>query len=164
MKKGWLAALLLLAMPVHAEKLPLRDFTVPPQLVRAATSNYSSTYDYADYTFEIVLPADVGLAQLAIAFPEGVSRIALPEPGNVKVLNDQGQSIPAEVVLQDRTVKINFPQPPSAGQKVSVIFSWMRNPRIGGAYLFGVSASPVGNPERVWFLNYGRITFYEPSR
>lgn len=130
-------------------------FTQIPQLVRAATSNNSSSHDYSRYTFEIEVPDDT-LGGLVIGIPEGEAWV--PTAQMVAVSNARGQSVPFKVDIVERNVTINFTQSVPA-QKITVYLEPMRNPRTGGPYLFDIAAFPMGNATKPQFLGFGRLSF-----
>jgi len=135
-------------------------FAQPPALVRATTSNNSSSFDYARYTFEIEVSSN-NLGGLVINLPERF--MDTPEPGMVSVYSAQEQPLPIQVAIVERQITINFTQPVMP-QKISVYLAPMRNPRTGGTYLFDIAAFPVGNATKPQFLGFGRISFIQGGR
>ncbi|WP_218079853.1 DUF2808 domain-containing protein [Anthocerotibacter panamensis] len=149
-------------------------FTHFPQLTRAATSNISSSYDYARYSFTIEVPEDSGaaLGGLVIGVPaSGWHRV--PNQDTVSAVDGQGKPVALariepgameqKVAPGDHALVLTFAQPVAAGQSVTVQFYPMRNPRQGGSFLFDIAAFPAGEPSPPRFLGFGRITFYQGS-
>jgi len=155
------ALALTLAAPALAGRLAGGEtfFDRVPTLTRAATSELSSTYNYARYFFEVSVPTTSGepLGALTIGIPQ---RIVVPRPDMIEVLDGNGRPVPFTVERSDpRTVRIVFNEPISPGNQVSVQFFPMRGPRVGGYYLFPVTAYPAGPGARAQFLSFGRIQF-----
>ena len=57
-----------------------------------------------------------------------------------------------------------FDPPVQPGSIVTVALKPRRNPDLGGVYLFGVTAFPIGENSSGQFLGYGRFTFYDNGR
>ncbi len=135
-------------------------FEHAPVLTRTDTNNFSATYNYARYSFEVAVPQDSGepLGGLAITIPQ---EIAIPNTEKIKVTDSTGQPIAFQEDLLNRVVQLTFGQPVSPGQKITVQFYPMPNPHIGGIYLFDISALPAGSKPHPQFLSFGRLTFYQ---
>ncbi|MBW4696938.1 MAG: DUF2808 domain-containing protein [Aphanocapsa lilacina HA4352-LM1] len=133
-----------------------------PTLARAATDNNSSTYNFARYSFDVVVPTDSGegLGSLFIGIPNGIRP---PTPDMVQAFNGNGDPVAVQSSVQGNAVQVTFAQPVGPGNRVSVQFYPMRNPRRGGTFLFDVNAAPAGPSPRAQFLSYGRISFYTPG-
>ncbi|MBC8122512.1 MAG: DUF2808 domain-containing protein [Gemmatimonadaceae bacterium] len=161
-----IALVLLSGTPVPAGQLQSGEtfFERFPALTRAATSNYSTSYNFARYIFEVNVPTDSGepLGGLVIGIPDGPVRV--PSPDMIRAVSSDGAALDfAQVSLEGRNLRLVFARPVSPGAKVTIEFYPMRNPRIGGTYLFEVSAFPSGSAPRTQFLSFGRVTFYEPG-
>ena len=143
-------------------------FEQVPVLTNAYTSNFSATYSYATYFFEVAIPQNSGepLGGLAITIPLGIKTAAytLPNAGNIKVTDNRGQPIAFQMALQERTVQLTFSQPVAPGQKITVQFYPMSNPHMGGIFQFGISALPAGSEPHAQFLGFGQLTFYQSAR
>ncbi|AGY58526.1 DUF2808 domain-containing protein [Gloeobacter kilaueensis] len=133
-----------------------------PTLLHAGTDNYSTTYNYARYSFDVAVPANgEAVGSLYIGFPD---RIAVPSADMVSVSDSAGKAIALQnYAVQNNTAQLNFAQPVPPGSKINIQFYPMRNPRLGGTYLFEVSAAPAGPAPHLQFLSFGRINFYAPS-
>lgn len=166
--KKWLIASLVGALvsagPVLAGQANGETFfNTFPVLRRASTDNNSSTYNYARYSFAVGVPVGSGeaLGRLRIGIPEPID---LPDPGQIRAVDGDGQEIPLSSVQADgRTIEIAFAQPVPPGRQTSIEFYPMRNPRFGGTYLFEVTAFPSGPAPRGQFLSYGRLQFISPG-
>lgn len=163
-----IALVLLSGTPVLAGQLQSGEtfFERFPSLTRAATSNYSTSYNFARYIFEVNVPPDSGepLGGLVIGIPDGPDRVRVPSRDMIRAVSSDGAVLDfAQVSLEDRNIRLVFDRPVPPGQKVTIEFYPMRNPRIGGTYLFEVSAFPSGSAPRTQFLSFGRVTFYEPG-
>ncbi len=161
---GCLLTLLLSAPALQAGRANGETFFERfPTVTRAATDNYSSTYNYARYIFEISIPANSGeaLGSLSIGIPR---QITIPDPSMVQALDGEGKPIAlGAVTIQDNTLQLRFAQPPPPGSRLAVQLYPMRNPRSGGTFLFEISAAPAGPAPRAQFLSFGRISFYQPG-
>jgi len=60
----------------------------------------------------------------------------------------------------DDSLTIAFEQPIQPGSAVTISLLVDRNPGLGGIYLFGVTAYPVGDSTNGLFLGYGRVTLF----
>ncbi|WP_287129966.1 DUF2808 domain-containing protein [Candidatus Cyanaurora vandensis] len=153
--RRWLV--IFLGLPVLAQ--PTGYFAQFPQLVRSATSNNSSTFDYARYTFELAVPAGSGsaLGGVVMGIPQG---LRVPESGMVSAVV-AGQTLVTQVAVVGRAVTVTFPQPVAPGQGVSLQLYPMSNPRLGGTHLFEIAVFPAGNPTGPQFLGFGRLSFLQ---
>jgi hypothetical protein len=144
-------------------------FVQPPRLLKATTTQ-SATYAWsATYYFTLELPEKAGepLQRITIAQREGVdvlrydlkdSRAFLGRPTGKR------QAIALGEVTADRktrSVSVTFNPPLAPGQTVTVGLRPVRNPNIGGVYLFGMTAFPAGEKTHGQFLGFGRLQFYE---
>ncbi|WP_218081837.1 DUF2808 domain-containing protein [Anthocerotibacter panamensis] len=130
-------------------------------------------YQPATYQFTVAIPVRVErpLARLTIAIPDdaGPFGVNLPRLQEVRVYtpsNPAGpgpyyvaHTLPVQVILEERTLVVNFPQPIAPGETVTVEFQQMRNPDQGGIYLFEINALPAGSEPVRQFVGYGRIAF-----
>jgi hypothetical protein len=74
------------------------------------------------------------------------------------------QAVSLSEVIDDRKtrmVSVTFDPPIAPGQTVTVGLRPVRNPNVGGVYLFGVTAFPAGEKVHGQFLGFGRLQFYE---
>ena len=85
----------------------------------------------------------------------------LPSSENIRVTDNTGQPIAFQMALQQRTVQLTFSQPASPGQKITVQFYPMSNPRLGGSFQFGISALSAGSPTQAQFLGFETLTFIQ---
>jgi hypothetical protein len=162
MKHLWLAGLLLFASVQSAGATEI-FFSKVPELKRAATDNFSSTYNFARYTFEVTVPKESGasLGGLVIGIPFGIRP---PNQDNILAVSGEGKPVPLKSVqVADGGVRLAFAEAIAPGGQVNVQFYPMRNPRLGGTFLFEVTALPAGDTVHPQFLSYGRITFYSPG-
>ncbi|HEY9748410.1 MAG TPA: DUF2808 domain-containing protein [Allocoleopsis sp.] len=144
-------------------------FVQPPRLLKATTTQ-SATYAWsATYYFTLELPENAGepLQRVTIAQREGVDVLRYDlEDSRAFVGQPTGkrQAIPLGAVTADRktrTVSVTFDPPIAPGQTVTIGLRPVRNPNIGGVYLFGVTAFPAGEKAHGQFLGFGRLQFYE---
>jgi Protein of unknown function (DUF2808) len=148
-------------------------FETALKLTRAA-----STYDYinfypATYQFAVQIPAEVKqpLARVSIAIPgefgafgvnmpkkEDIYAFIATEPDAMRPQVAQ-RVLPTQINIEGRTVLIDFPEPIASPQTVTVQFGLMRNPSLGGTYLFEVNAFPPGGQAVKQFVGFGRLVF-----
>ena len=148
-------------------------FETALKLTRAA-----STYDYinfypATYQFAIQIPKEVKqpLARISITVPgefgpfgtnlprkEDISAFIPTEPDAMRPQVAQ-RVLPTQINIEGRTVLIDFPEPIPSPQTVTVQFGLMRNPSLGGIYLFEVNAFPSGSKAVKQFVGFGRLVF-----
>ena len=147
-------------------------FDRPPSLVDSSTTrNRTSTWG-ATYYFTVEVPDSAGepLQRLAVAQRDGDSsarRVAF-DLGETRAFigtrNDRGDAVPLAGVTWDdetKTVVVMLAQPAAPGTTITIGLRPERNPRLGGVYLFGVTAFPAGDQGQGQFLGFGRFHFYE---
>lgn len=140
-------------------------FTKPPRLISSSTSQDGSYIWGASYYFTIEIPEQAGepLAKLVIeqqagqGQPQFSARDAEIFEGT---RNQQGnrfklQSI--EIREDPVTISASFDPPIPPGKTVTLRLYPVRNPQIGGVYLYGVTAFPPGEQPYGHFLGFGRI-------
>lgn len=175
-KSNLVAFGLLLSLCVVGQRaiaVQLRDgrvyFVQPPSLLKTTTTQ-STTYSWgATYYFTLRLPETAGepLGQVAIAQHEGVDAIRYDLDETFAFVQSEAQpktQIPLGEVTANRkarTVTVNFDPPVAPGQTVTIGLRPVRNPRVSGVYLFGVTAFPTGEVAHGQFLGYGRLHFYD---
>ncbi len=148
-------------------------FETALKLTRAA-----STFDYinfypATYQFAIQIPAKVKqpLARISITVPgefgpfgtnlpkkENIIAFIPTEPNAMRPQVAQ-RVLATQINIEGRTVLIDFLEPILAPQTVTVQFGLMRNPSLGGTYLFEVNAFPSGSKAVKQFVGFGRLVF-----
>ncbi|MBE9177528.1 DUF2808 domain-containing protein [Oculatella sp. LEGE 06141] len=147
-------------------------FEQPPSLVEATSTRNVVAASGGMYYFTINVPENSGepLQRVAFAQRDGDSatrrvRFDLEDSrAFVGTRGSRGEAIAISNVTFDdetRTVSVNFAQPVAPGTTVTVGLEPVRNPRLGGVYLFGVTAYPRGDSAYGQFLGYGRFQFYE---
>ena len=139
-------------------------FQNPPVLTQGFADNVSATYSYANYYFGVKIPQNGDpLGGLAITIPTGIQTDAnkFPSSENIKVTDGRGKPIAFQMTLQERTVQLIFSQPASPGQKITVQFYPMSNPRFGGSFQFGISALSAGKQPQAQFLGNETIIFIQ---
>ncbi|MBD1863545.1 MULTISPECIES: DUF2808 domain-containing protein [Trichocoleus] len=160
-----------LNLPLQA--VTLADGTVyfvqPPRLVKATTTQ-SATYAWsATYYFTLDVPENAGepLQKVTIAQREGIDALRYDLKDTQAFVGEprgKRQAVALSEVIGDRktrTVSVAFDPPIPPGQTVTVGLRPVRNPNIGGVYLFGVTAFPAGEKAHGQFLGFGRLHFYD---
>jgi len=161
-----------MSMP-FSQAVTLADGTVyfvqPPRLLKATTTQ-SATYAWgATYYFTLDLPENAGepLRRVTIAQREGIDALRYDLKDTQAFVGEprgKRQAVALSEVIGDRktrTVSVRFDPPIAPGQTVTVGLRPVRNPNIGGVYLFGVTAFPEGQKAHGQFLGFGRLQFYE---
>ena len=157
--------------------IQLRDGTVyfayPPRLVKAtATYNSAGVWGLATYYFTFSLPQNAGepLGRVTITQQLGADNIHFDLEDSrafVGTRNRKGPRLTLGEVTRDgekKTVSVTFEPPVTPGKTVTIGLRPVRNPRVPGVYLFGVTAFPVGEKSHGQFVGYGRIHFYGGGR
>lgn len=146
-------------------------FTHPPLLDNATTTENSILVSSATHYFTLSVPEDAGepLGQVVISQKDGdtAARLIRYNAGETRAFTgipgDRGEALPVQTTFdrEAQTVTITFDQPVVPGTRVTIGLEANRNPRLGGVYLFGVTAYPAGVSAYGQFLGYGRLQFYE---
>jgi hypothetical protein len=159
-----------------AQAVELRDgqiyFIRPPALVGAITTHNSVFFRRPSYYFTLDVPTDAGepLGQVVINQKDGgtaARRVRYRLDATEAFLGtrgDRGESLSLGTTTFDRdnqTVTVRFDPPVPPGNTVTIRLRPERNPRLGGVYLFGVTAYPAGETPYGQFLGYGRFNIYE---
>jgi hypothetical protein len=159
------------AIPV-ADAVQLSDgrvyFVQPPQLLAAVTTERQASATHAVYYFTVRVPESAGepLQRITVVQRDGdtTNHRVLFTPDQIRAFvgtrRDRGAAINLSNVNYDRdnqTVTLDFAPPVQPGTVITIGLEPERNPRIGGVYLFGVTAFPAGRVPYGQFLGYGRI-------
>lgn len=144
-------------------------FKKPLDLI-STTTTYNETDAWgARYYFTVFLPENAGesLERVTIQQRQGFENIQFRlqdtqafegTPGN------KGARFPLKAVTKDPqspTISVTFNPPVPPGKTVTIELHPVRNPSVGGVYIFGVTAFPaVENPYGL-YLGVGRLQFYE---
>ena len=155
-----------------AQAVQLRDCTVyfvqPPDLIDATTTFKGVNAWGATYYFTINIPQKAGepLQRIVINQRQGADNIRY-DLEDTRAFEGTRSNRGAQVALKEvtrdrktRTIVVNFDPPISPGRVVTIGLRPVRNPRVSGVYLFGVTAFPVGEKSHGQFLGYGRLHFY----
>lgn len=143
-------------------------FAQPPSLL-SATTTYNQVYAWtATYYFTLSIPENAGepLQRVTISLDEGADDIEFKLKDSRAfegTHRHKGERITLGAVTQDdkRSLSIAFDPPVSPGKTVTIALHPFQNPRLGGIYLFGVTAFPPGEKTHGQFLGFGRLHFYE---
>lgn len=146
-------------------------FAHPPLLSDVATTENSTLASSSIYYFTLSVPEDAGesLGQVVITQKDGgtaARSIRYHADDTRAFIGDRGDrgeplSVQTSFDRDAQTVTITFEQPVAPGTLVTIGLEPNRNPRLGGVYLFGVTAYPAGESAYGQFLGYGRLQFYE---
>jgi hypothetical protein len=141
-----------------------------------AEATYDAVNAYpAVYQFTVQVPeaAKQSLSRLTIIAPENFGAFGVNLPGQEQVsafipgdpqakgYQYPQRKIPAKASIDGRNINIDFPEPISPQQAVTVEFPYMRNPAKAGTYLFEVHAAPPGTNPVSQFLGFGRLVIRE---
>lgn len=148
-------------------------FEQPPVIVRVNSSqpavNTPSTYE-----FTLTVPEKAGAPLQAVTISQAVNpeRIQFDVSdsrafagnkfarGPELALANVGGSAPSSA----EGVTIVFEQPVQPGSTVTIALDVDLNPTVGGNYLFGITAYPVGENGLGQFLGYRPVTLYSNSQ
>ena len=165
----------LLALPAAAVQLRGQTFfDYSPRLLKATTSVMTTRTWGATYYFTLNVPQNAGEPLQAIKIvPRRNADTVEFQPseslafactryarGPALSLASIGGFEPSDT--EEMTVVFDPPVQP--GSIVTVALKPRRNPDLGGVYLFGVTAFPLGESSSGQFLGYGRFTFYDNGR
>lgn len=144
--------------------------TIPPRLIRTASSFTRHHNSVAAYHFTLEVPEDAGepLQVVKIEQPESSLETIIFRPeatraflGNsfnggpaVSLASDEGTTKPGSVTVV-------FSPPISPGSTITVVIKPKRNPFRSGVYLFHVTVFPAGESSREQSLGYGRLHIYD---
>lgn len=158
-----------------SQAVQLQDGTVhfiqPPSLVEAGTTHNSVNVWGATYYFTIKVPdkASEPLQKVVINQHEGVDNIRFNLKESIAFAgthSQKGEKFALQSVISNRqkqttTIIFNPAIPP--GKTITIALKPVRNPHNEGIYLFGVSASPLGEKTQSQFLGFARLHFYSPG-
>ncbi len=179
LKKNWLvASTLTLGLLIPSTFASVNAFEVgenktvfeaTPRLIRTATTN-STVNGPSTYHFTIEVPENAGEALKAVT----ISQKDNPDYINLAVNRSNafiGDSfaggpdleladIGGDLSTNPNDVTFVFDEPVQPGETVTVRVRAKRNPRVGGIYLFGVTAFPEGGEDSPGlYLGSGRLHF-----
>ncbi|PAX60098.1 hypothetical protein CK510_03685 [Brunnivagina elsteri CCALA 953] len=160
--------------PLNTPSLPTNSpikttyFTQVPRLVAARTSYKEIRIPSVKYYFTIDLPENAGepLQKITINQREGLEYIrfrlkkSFAFEGNS---SHEGQKLGLQDISSDeknQTVSMIFNPPVPPGKTITIALEAVQNPMVEGVYLFGVTASPIGEKSHSQFLGFGRFHFY----
>jgi Protein of unknown function (DUF2808) len=159
----------LIVISLSANAITLRDgktyFVNPPRLINTATTQDGSYIWGASYFFTVEIPETAGepLAKLVIVQETGQGRPQFnPDQAEIFEGTRQQRGKPLKLqaikVTEDPvTVTATFDPPIPPGKTVTLRLYPVRNPQIGGSYLYGVTAFPPGEQAHDQFLGFGRL-------
>ncbi len=154
---------------LSASAVTLRDgktyFAKPPRLTSSTTSQNGSYIWGATYYFTVEIPAKAGepLAKLVIiqetgqGQPQFKANEAEIFEGTRKHPGDRLKLQSIEISENPMTITAVFDPPIPPGKTVTLRLYPVRNPEVGGSYLYGVTAFPAGAQAHGQFLGFGRI-------
>jgi len=157
--------------PIQA--IQLADGTVsfekPPSLIKATTTYNETNVLGATYYFTVELPENAGepLQRVTINQRQGADdiRFKLEDSRAFEgTPRRKGERLTLSEVTKDPktgTISLTFDPPVAPGKTVTVGLRPVRNPEIGGAYIFGVTAFPAGEKPYGLYLGIGRLQFYD---
>lgn len=149
-------------------------FNTPPTLDNAYNTVRRTTASNSIYYFTLTLPENSGepLQRIAIAQRDGdtAARLVQYDTNDTQAFTGthrrQGEPLTVGQTTYDRnaqTVSVILDPPVPPGTTVTIGLHPVRNPRMDGIYLFGVTAYPAGEKTYGQFLGYGRLTFDSPD-
>lgn len=146
-------------------------FLNPPRLLGALSSEDGTYIWSATYYFTLKLPENAGepLQKVIIVQEGGLGR-PLFDAKNTEAFegtrNNPGNRFQIKEVNLDPelpalTVLFDLPVPP--GKTVTIRLYPVRNPDVGGIYLYGVKAFPSGAKPYGQYIGVGRIRIYDSN-
>lgn len=168
------SAVTLLGLPARSVQLADgKTYFVQPPRFEGATATQKTAYFWGStYYFTLTLPENAGeaLQTVMIAPEEGPDRARF-DLSQTEAVAKRGDGRAARLTLQDvtqdpktRAIKVTFDPPVAPGQTVRIGLYALRNPDVGGVYLYGVTAFPTGAQPYGQFLGYGRIQITDNDR
>jgi hypothetical protein len=166
----------LILLIFSASAATLRDgktyFEKPPRLTSSTTTQDGSYIWGASYFFTIDIPEKAGesLAKLVIVQetgqgqPQFNAKEAEIFEGTRKQAGDRLKFQSIEITEDPVTVTAIFDPPIPPGKTVTLRLYPVRNPQVGGIYLYGVTAFPPGEQAHGQFLGFGRIRIIDRDR
>lgn len=163
-----------LILPANAGRLGNGKtfFEHPPLLLEASTTYHEVWVGAAKYYFTISLPENAGEPLKQIVFQQKPSAEMLefyPDQtvAFVGIRNERGEVLniqKSQWNSENNSITVIFDPPISPGLTITVGLKPVRNPAIGGTYLFGVTAFPNGAIPAPMYLGVGRLQFYQNYR
>ncbi|NBD15329.1 MAG: DUF2808 domain-containing protein [Cyanobacteria bacterium] len=146
-------------------------FDAPPRLEEAKTTFNETQMRGATYYFTLTLPSQAGepLGKIMIEQRGGVDDIPLrldQSTAFVGTASDKQEPIALADVSQsenNRQITVQLETPVTPGTTFTIGLQPRKNPRYGGAYLFGITAFPAGDTVQELYLGVRRIQFYDRS-
>lgn len=159
---------------VSAQAVQLADgrtyFVQPPRFEGATATQKTAYFWGSTYYFTLTVPENAGesLQKVMIAPEEGPdrARFDVSQTEALVKTRDREARVPLREVIQDpktREIMVTFNEPVAPGSVVRIGLYALRNPDVGGVYLYGVTAYPTGEQPYGQFLGYGRIQISDPS-
>jgi Protein of unknown function (DUF2808) len=140
-------------------------FSGVPLLGKVSTTDNQARAWSATYFFAIQIPANASepLGRVVLQQTEGVESIDYNLKQTYAYVNgDRHQKTALQATQPDeKTLILDFNPPVPPGTTLTLAVRPDRNPRIGGVYLFGVTAFPAGEKASSQFVGYGRLQFYD---
>lgn len=161
------------AIVVPAKAVQLSDgtvaFTGAPVLNGASASQTAAHFWGSWYAFTVTVPENAGepLQKLTISQEENVSHarfdVSKTEAyeGTRRRSGERLSIKDVTIDPKERLITVQFDPPVPPGKTITVELYADRNPDVGGVYLYGVTAYPIGEKSRGQFLGFGRINIYD---
>ena len=167
----WLTALTIMStVSIQSKAVQAPDGTVAFEsavlLVDTHATFLKVKVRQAIYYFDLELPDNVGESLQKVMFQQrtGGNEIKFRLDKTKAYLGDHHhkQEQLNLVTSQDETtgaITVEFDRPIAPGNKLTIALKPKRNPNLGGAYSFGVTAFPAGDKSRGMYLGAGRFQF-----
>jgi len=145
-------------------------FDQPPRLVSASTPYNEASVSDTTYYFTVEVPSNAGepLQQVTFNQVTGIEKIEFNQNDTAAFIGTRdrrGDELAVKSVTSNdqQNFTVNFAQPISPGQTVTIALKPYRNPSNKGVYLFGVKGFPAGEQTAGQFLGVGRLQFYQDT-
>jgi len=144
-------------------------FEAAPRLENAKTTFNETRMRGATYYFTLTLPASANepLGQVIISQRGGIDGIPLlldKTTAFIGTPDDKQETLSIANTSQsedDREITVEFAQPVSPGNRITVGLKPRKNPQFSGVYLFGVTVFPAGEKSQELYLGVRRLQFYD---
>ncbi|NJK63943.1 MAG: DUF2808 domain-containing protein [Synechococcaceae cyanobacterium SM2_3_1] len=149
-------------------------FEAVPRLLNASATRQLSGVQGSTLRFTIEVPqgAGVPLGQIHLTQDQNFEALRI-SPDRITAVegaqfSDSALRVPMRAEVPDfgerQPIEITFDPPLPAGTTVTLGLRPSRTPQTSGVYQFGIVALPAGDQPFEYFLNYGRINFFERDR
>jgi hypothetical protein len=131
------------------------------------TRTYNDDTNLGNYQLTLQITPNQSLPRVTVDVPEGME---MPEAKNIYVFEPtdpesllpqySARNIPAQISQQNRTIGLDFDSSLSHGQTITIEFTKMQTPEVGGTHLLGINAFQYGLEQDPQFVGYASLVFH----